>query len=110
MPKQPSDEEALARLDRRVDALHARTTRKRAEVSDERLVAELVSGVLGGLGLGWLADHFVGTSPFGLIVGGLGGAIASIVLVVWSASRMTSDQARPGAPADPAPLDDEEDV
>jgi ATP synthase protein I len=75
-----------------------------------RLVAELVSGVLGGLGLGWLADHFVGTSPFGLIVGGLGGAIASIVLVVWSASRMTSDQARPGAPADPAPLDDEEDV
>lgn len=115
MPKQPSDEEALARLGQRADALQARTARKQSRTSYEasgagyKLVAELVSGVLGGLGLGWLVDRFAHTSPFGLIVGVLGGAIASVVLVVISASRM-GDQARKGAPADSVPVDDEDDV
>jgi ATP synthase protein I len=115
MPKPPSDEEALARLGQRADALQARTTRKRAEVSYEasgagyKLVAELVSGILGGLGLGWLVDKVAGTSPFGLIIGVLGGAVASVVLVVITASRM-GDQARKGAPGRPVPFDDEDDV
>jgi ATP synthase protein I len=115
MPKPPSDEEALARLDQRVDALQARTTRKRAVVSHEasgagyKLVAELVSGILGGLGLGALVDKYAKTSPFGLIIGVLGGAVASVVLVVITASRM-SDQARKDAPARPVQIDDEDDV
>jgi ATP synthase protein I len=116
MPKPPSDAEAFARLDQRVDALQARTTRKRVETSYEasgagyKLVAELVSGILGGLGLGWLVDKVVGwTSPFGLIIGVLGGTAASVVLVVMTASRM-SDQAHKDAPGRPVPIDEKDDV
>ena len=57
------------------------------------MVAELVSGVLGGLGLGWLFDKYAHTSPVGLIVGVLLGTVAAIFLVVKAASRF-SDQAQ----------------
>jgi ATP synthase protein I len=115
MPKPPTDEEALERLNKRLDALSARTTRKRSGYSEEasgagyKLVAELVSGVLGGLGLGWLVDHYAGTSPFGLIVGLLLGTIAAIYLVVKTASRM-SDRSRGPAAERPVPFDDEDDA
>jgi ATP synthase protein I len=115
MPKQPSDEEALARLGRRVDALEARTTRKRTGFSAEgsgagySMVAELVSGVLGGLGLGWLFDKYAHTSPFGLIVGVLLGTVAGVFLVVKTASRF-SDQAQKRSPGDPVPFDDEDET
>jgi ATP synthase protein I len=33
-----------------------------------RVLAELLGGVAGGLFLGWLIDHFAGTSPWGLLV------------------------------------------
>ena len=112
MPKQPSDEEALARLGRRVDALEARTKRKRSGLSEESsgagysMVAELVSGVLGGLGLGWLFDKYAHTGPVGLIVGVLLGTVGGIVLVVKTASRF-SDQAQKRSPGEPVPFDDE---
>jgi ATP synthase protein I len=116
MPKQPSDEEALARLGRRVDALEARTTRKRSGFSSEesssvgyRMVAELVSGVLGGLGLGWLFDKYAGTRPWGLIAGVLLGTVAGVILVVKAASRL-SDQAHARSPGEPVPFDDEDET
>jgi ATP synthase protein I len=117
MPKQPSDEEALARLGRRVDALEARTRRKRTGLSAEgsgsgagySMVAELVSGVLGGLGLGWLFDKYAHTSPVGLIVGVLLGTVAGIFLVVKTASRF-SDQAQKRSPGEPVPFDDEDET
>ena len=115
MPKQPSDEEALARLGRRVDALEARTTRKRTGFSEEsssagyQMVAELVSGVLGGLGLGWLFDKYAGTRPWGLIAGVLLGTVAGVILVVKAASRL-SDQARKRSPGEPVPFDDEDET
>jgi ATP synthase protein I len=115
MPKQPSDEEALARLGRRVDALEARTTRKRTGFSEEgssvgyRMVAELVSGVLGGLGLGWLFDKYAGTRPWGLIAGVLLGTVAGVILVVKAASRL-SDQAHTRSPGEPVPFDDEDET
>jgi ATP synthase protein I len=115
MPKQPSDEEALARLGRRVDALEARTMRKRAELSAEgssagySMVAELVSGVLGGLGLGWLFDKYAHTSPFGLIVGVLLGTVAAVILVVKTASRL-SDRAQTRSPGEAVPFDDEDET
>jgi ATP synthase protein I len=114
MPKQPSDEEALARLSRRVDDLQARTTRRRTGSFSEggagagySMVAELISGVLGGLGLGWLFDRYAHTSPFGLITGVLLGTAAAVFLVVRTASRM-SDQARKRSPAEAVPFDDED--
>jgi ATP synthase protein I len=114
MPKQPSDEEALARLSQRADDLQARTTRKRTEFSGEggagagyTMVAELVSGVLGGLGLGWLFDRYVHTSPLGLIVGVLLGTGAAVFLVVRTASR-ASDAAQKRSPGKAVPFDDDE--
>lgn len=87
-------EEALKRLSERLNALEASQTRskRRFEADGQgvayRLVAELVGGVLVGLGLGWLADRFLNISPWGLIVGVLIGSAASVILVVRSASRM----------------------
>lgn len=33
-----------------------------------RVLAELLGGIVGGLFLGWVIDHFAGTSPWGLLV------------------------------------------
>jgi ATP synthase protein I len=113
MPKQPSDEEALARLSRRVDDLQARTSRRRTGFSEGgagagyTMVAELVSGVLGGLGLGWLYDQYVGPRPLGIVVGVLLGTGAAVFLVVKTASRM-SGQAQKRQPGEAVPFDDED--
>ncbi|TYC92794.1 AtpZ/AtpI family protein [Novosphingobium sp. BW1] len=32
-----------------------------------RVLSELLGGIAGGLFLGWLIDHFAGTSPLGLL-------------------------------------------
>lgn len=73
------------------------------------MVAELVSGVLGGLGLGWLFDKYAHTGPIGLIVGVLLGTVAGIFLVVKTASRF-SDQAQKRSPGEPVPFDDEDET
>ena len=97
-PEDPT-EEALRRLDDRLGALEASQTRKVMSFEPggsgaaDRLVAELVGGVLGGLGFGWLLDRFLHTSPFGLIGGVLIGAGIGVALVVRSASAM-SDASR----------------
>lgn len=44
-----------------------------------RLSAEFVGGVIAGGVLGWLIDHFAGSSPWGLIVCTLLGFAAGIV-------------------------------
>lgn len=33
-----------------------------------RVLADLLGGIAGGLFLGWVIDHFAGTSPWGLLV------------------------------------------
>lgn len=33
-----------------------------------RVLADLLGGVLGGLVIGWVIDHFAGTAPWGLLV------------------------------------------
>ncbi len=33
-----------------------------------RVLAELLGGIGGGAGIGWVIDHFAGTSPWGLLV------------------------------------------
>jgi ATP synthase protein I len=33
-----------------------------------RVLAELVGGIVGGVFLGWVIDHFAGTAPWGLLV------------------------------------------
>lgn len=53
-----------------------------------RLGIELVSSLLVGLALGWLADRYVGTRPWGLIVGFFLGSAAGVVGVIRAAQRM----------------------
>jgi ATP synthase protein I len=33
-----------------------------------RVLAELLGGIVGGVFLGWVIDHFAGTAPWGLLV------------------------------------------
>ena len=50
-----------------------------------RLSTELVAGVLGGAGVGWLLDRWFGTSPLGMIVFLLLGFAAGVLNVVRAA-------------------------
>jgi ATP synthase protein I len=50
-----------------------------------QLSSELVAGVVVGAALGWGIDHFLSTSPWGLIVFLLLGFIAGVVNVIRSA-------------------------
>jgi len=77
--RDPVDEDA------RIDALETRleAARKREEQRTKstagveadanyrmgnRVLAELLGGIGGGAFLGWVIDHFAGTSPWGLLV------------------------------------------
>jgi ATP synthase protein I len=53
-----------------------------------RLSSELVAGVVVGAGLGLLIDHWLGISPWGLIVFGMLGFAAGVLNVVRSVNAM----------------------
>ena len=55
-----------------------------------RLSSELVAGVVVGAGLGWLIDHLLGISPWGLIVFVLLGFAAGVLNVMRSAGVVAS--------------------
>jgi ATP synthase protein I len=55
------------------------------------LLGQMLGGILGGVGLGWLVDHFAHTHHWGVVIGVFAGAGLSI----WSTVRMAS---RMGAP------------
>ncbi len=104
--------DAVQRLDERLEALRARNERKPYRWDDSssagyRLVAELIGGVLAGLGFGWLADRFLGTSPWGLIVGTLAGAGVSVFVIARSAGRMAGKAEKNGTA--PSVSDDADD-
>ncbi|HQR88633.1 MAG: F0F1 ATP synthase assembly protein [Caulobacter sp. 12-67-6] len=106
MPKadEPNDK-AFQSLDARLDAFEARKAaeqpmRAEHEKSSQdgyRLLADLIGGVLVGLGLGWGLDQFVGTAPFGMVGGLLIGMGASIFSVVRKATKLSA-QASTQAP------------
>ncbi|HVN00524.1 MAG TPA: AtpZ/AtpI family protein [Caulobacteraceae bacterium] len=96
---QPDDEsqEALKRLQDRLDTFDGQRAPK-ADAADSaersmgegyRLLGEVIGGVLGGLGLGWLVDHFAHTTPFGMVIGLLLGTAASAYAAVKSADAMS---------------------
>jgi ATP synthase protein I len=113
MTQPDKHDEELSRLGAQLDEFDASRARKvkaygEAEGASEgyRLMALLIGGVIGGLGLGWLVDRVAHTSPFGLIGGLLIGTAASVYMIVRSASR-ASDSAPPGPAAAPV-LDDDD--
>jgi ATP synthase protein I len=109
---------ALKSLDKQLDAFEAsRATKPSSSLmgmgdsaSDGfRLLGQLLGGVFGGLGLGWLVDHFAGTSPLGVVAGLLIGAGLSIYAAVRTATAMSAKAAAKG-PIAPAVIDDDDDT
>lgn len=77
--RDPIGEDArIDALDERLKAAREREDqRNRAAAGGEadasyrmgnRVLAELIGGIGGGAFLGWVIDHFAGTSPWGLLV------------------------------------------
>jgi ATP synthase protein I len=113
-PDDPN-EEARGRLGRELSAFEAGRARKVAPGSNRalgdgyRFLGEVIGGVLGGLGLGWLFDHFAHTTPLGLISGMLIGTGVSIYIAVRGASRMANDASKAAGPLPSVPDDDDDD-
>jgi ATP synthase protein I len=114
-PADDPPEEALQSLDRRLGAAEAARARKlsgdtyAAMAQGYRFVGEVVGGVLGGVGLGWLLDHFAGTTPFGLVGGLLIGGGISIFAAVKSAAKASRIAMERLASQPSAPEDEHED-
>ncbi|QTN19070.1 AtpZ/AtpI family protein [Brevundimonas sp. AJA228-03] len=91
-----SREEAIKRLNAQADSLKARATPAPTQYGEAaagygyRIMAEMIGGVLVGLGLGWGFDAFVGSRPWGTIVGTLLGFGVSIWLAVHSAKKLSA--------------------
>jgi ATP synthase protein I len=107
------NDEALKRLDKGLDAFDASRARPSStDLSGQagafRFLGEVIGGVLGGLGLGWLFDRFAHTSPWGLIGGTLIGLVLSVILVVRGASRMADNASKRSGPLPSVPDDDDD--
>ncbi|RCS23423.1 ATP synthase subunit [Phyllobacterium salinisoli] len=50
-----------------------------------KLSSEFIAGILVGAALGWLIDHFAGTSPWGLVIFLLLGFVAGVLNILRSA-------------------------
>jgi ATP synthase protein I len=114
MQKADDPTEEARSLDERIDAFEAkRTADKPRSAADHgsgdgyRLLADLIGGILGGLGFGWLLDRYAHTGPFGMIGGVLIGTGLAVYMVVRSAGRM-SNAASGANPAKAAPDDDDD--
>jgi ATP synthase protein I len=91
-PADDPNEEALKRLGERISAVEAERTPQRDATTQRamgqgyRFLSEVVGGVLGGLGFGWLFDRIAHTQPFGLIGGLLIGIGVSTFVAIRGAS------------------------
>jgi ATP synthase protein I len=107
--------EALHRLGEELEAFEAERARPASSQASRtvgegyRLLAELIGGVLAGVGFGWLFDRLAHTSPWGMAVGVSLGAGMSVFMAVRTAVRMGKQALDEGPPVGPAPLDDDED-
>ena len=112
---QPDDRpgEALNRLGEELQAFEAARARSalpgasRSIGEGYRLLAELIGGVLGGVGIGWLFDQLAHTAPWGVAVGVAGGAGVSVYMAARTVARMGRRAIEKAPPA--APSDDEDD-
>lgn len=94
-PPEPSKKPAStfeARLAKAIAARSARRARRLNESSAlgvaTRLVAELVSGLVIGGGIGWLLDRWLGTGPWLMVVFFMLGAGAGLSNVIRAARQM----------------------
>jgi ATP synthase protein I len=108
-------EEALRRLDERLEAVGAARARKASGIDHVamgqgyRFLGEVVGGVLGGVGLGWLLDQVAGTAPLGVIGGLLIGTGLAIFVAVKSAAKQSRAAMEKAGPLPSVPDDEDED-
>jgi ATP synthase protein I len=99
--------DALSTLDARLKAVEARRAARfqrkpGVDTSDGyRLLADMIGGVLVGLGLGWLLDRYAGIKPWGMIGGLLIGLGFSIFSVVRKASQLSKAAPPPVSNSEP---------
>jgi len=95
-------------LGSQIDALTRRTeseTKARSAVDTSgfgrgfRYSADFVSGVVAGVLIGWLIDHFVGTKPWGLIIFIGLGFVAGVtnILRLVEREKQGRDPGQPGS-------------
>src|SRR5258705_11253634 len=113
-PNEPPDK-AIQSLDQRLGAAEAAQARTvssdthAAMAQGYRFVGEVVGGVLGGVGLGWLLDRFAHTQPWGVVGGLLIGTGFSIFTAVSSAARASRKELDALGLSPSAPDDEDED-
>ena len=106
--------EAPKSLDERLAAFEADRaqvtsgTAQRAMGQGYRFLSEVVGGVLGGLGFGWLFDRIAHTQPFGLVGGLLIGVGVSTFVAVRGAGAWAKAESERTGPLPSVP-DDEDD-
>jgi ATP synthase protein I len=75
-PELGSEDSRLVSLEERLDRAEAAEAKRAGVAAPEsdanyrlgnRVLAELLGGLLGGALIGWLIDRFAGTSPWGLL-------------------------------------------
>lgn len=99
MPKpEDTDRDALGGLDARITSFEAGRAKSKAGIGSEaadgyRLLGQMLGGVLGGIGLGWLLDRLAHTTPWGLVGGLLIGAGLSIYTTIRTAMRISATSA-----------------
>lgn len=112
-PEDPS-KKALKRLGDRISELEAERAPKggaaaqRAMGQGYRFLSEVVGGVLGGLGLGWLFDRIAHTQPFGLIGGLLIGVGVSTFVAIHGAAAWSKAESDRAGPLPSVPDDEDE--
>lgn len=96
--RDPIGEDArIDALDRRLQAARESEDKRNQPVAGaeadanyrmgNRVLAELIGGIGGGAFLGWVIDHFAGTSPWGLLVVMFLGIIVAFRNIIRISSR-----------------------
>ena len=101
----------LRRLDRDLAAFEASRRKPTSggltgAADGYRVLGQILGGVFGGVGIGWLVDHYLHTPHhLGIVFGALIGSGLSIVSAIRTASRISAEQttktgSTPSAPDD----------
>lgn len=95
--EEPNGEDArIGALDARLKAAREREDLRANPKSVEanasyqqgnRVLAELLGGIGGGALIGWVIDHFAGTSPWGLLVVMMLGIVAAFRSIIRNSNR-----------------------
>ena len=110
-------QDPLGSLDQDIEAFEAGRRKSRSTVAaglaggdGYRVLGQLLSGLLGGIGLGWLLDKVAHTTPWGLVGGLLIGTGLSIFSTVRMASRFGGKANSQPPPDVPAAVDDDDEA